>query len=150
MEDGQSSEVKRSSENGLDEKRERKILVGVLAGLCVLALGLGVAIVVASLNKNNQVAENQDVGGGEEEHDAEYYQNLVREIIHQDTDFTRGSEAIENAIKADELSQSTDSAAFVLNVSSTYGMQDIHDQYSKILKERQIEAGIDPEAKGAG
>jgi hypothetical protein len=130
---------------------ERKILYGILATLCAAALILGVIIVAKILNNKSQTAETQDATSTEtQESDAEYYRNLANEIISQDIDFTRGSEAIENAIKADELSQNTDSAAFVLNVSSTYGMQGIHDQYSKILKERQIEAGVNPEVKGEG
>lgn len=130
---------------------EHKVLYGILATLCATALILGVIIIAKNLNNKSQTAETQDTTSTEtQEFDAEYYQNLANEIISQDIDFTRGSEAIENAIKADELEKSIDSAGFVLNTASSYQMQEVLDEYSEILKTRLIEAGIDPEAEGEG
>ena len=130
---------------------EHKVLYGILATLCATALILGIIIIAKNLNNKSQTAEIQDTTSTEtQEFDAEYYQNLANEIISQDIDFTRGSEAIENAIKADELEKSIDSAGFVLNTASSYQMQEVLDEYSEILKTRLIEAGIDPEAEGEG
>ncbi len=61
MEDGRSLEVKHNPENAFGEKRERKILVRVLAGLCVAALMLCAIVVAVKINstKDETAAETQ-------------------------------------------------------------------------------------------
>lgn len=98
MEDGQSSEVKRSSENGLDGKRERKILVGVLAGLCVLIVVIGGIIAAINLNWTKDGSkqttgveevvnegDNGDIEKSEEESLAEYTNEMEEKIKNAET-----------------------------------------------------------------
>jgi hypothetical protein len=98
MEDGQSSEVKRSSENGLGEKRERKILMGVLTGLCVVALILGVIIIAKNFNsaKNDTTAETQTVS--EEKISINDFIYSIQREVNEAGSIEGGIEIFESAI----------------------------------------------------
>ncbi len=165
MEDGQSSEIKRSPENGLGEKRERKILVGVLAGLCVIALILGVVIIARGLNstKNGTVAEtqsteNQDSKTTNAELD-NYITEIERKIQNAETNEEKAKlyleksmkvasscieqcesyykTALSDAYKAEEVSPSAESAWLISNFEMLSGGNEQNaERYRELAEER--------------
>ena len=63
----------------------------------------------------------------------------------QDMDLNNeyGEEVISDAIIVDDLLQTTDSAARVMNVATAYGNDEVFERYGVLLKDRQAEQGVD-------
>ena len=158
-------EVKRNPENGLGEKRERKILVGILAGLCVVALTLGVVVVVMSLNTDsskqvseengNEIAENNEVldtelnnymnemeikieNAGTSEKKAELLIERAKgahDICSEDFEGYKDA-ILSDAYTAEQISPSAESAYLIYKFESELGNKEFANQYLELARER--------------
>ena len=57
--------------------------------------------------------------------------------------YKNGEQTISDVIAIDDLLQTVDSAAKVMNIASTYGNDDLFEKYKNILEERETKQGVD-------
>lgn len=111
--------------------------------------------------KNEAIAKQTDVGTitsayqkcidiAEANDKAALYTERAGRIAEMDREKENKSQVFADVIAADNLLQTTDSAATVANYASYYGDAEVMNQYLSLLRQRQIEKGLDPDAEAEG